>query len=245
MKLFDILKVLDGIAPFDLAEKWDNVGLIVGDAGQEIRKAIISLDAGFDAITRAEETGCDLIITHHPLFIEPLKNLNLKDPTAFKAGRLLKAGISLVAMHTNLDAADGGVADTLAQALSLRDVESKGYFRVGTIEPAPLSDWVKTLTFKNPRITDAGRPAGRIAACPGSGMSLWREAIDAGCDTIVTGDVKYHSAMEAFEAGLNVVDLGHYGTESIIVGTFAERLAQILKGVEISSYTGRDIFITI
>jgi dinuclear metal center YbgI/SA1388 family protein len=245
MKLSDILRVLDGIAPFDLAEKWDNVGLIVGDAGQEIRKAVISLDPGLDVICKAEETGCDLIITHHPLFIEPLKNLNLKDATAFKAGRLLKAGISLVAMHTNLDAAEGGVADVFAGALGLSDIESKGYFRVGTIEPAPLSDWVKTLPFENPRITDAGRPAGRIAACPGSGMSLWHEAVDAGCDTIVTGDVRYHSAIEAFEAGLNVVDLGHYGTESIIVGPFAERLARLLKGVEIRSYTGRDIFITV
>ncbi len=245
MKLFDILRVLDGIAPFNLAEKWDNVGLIVGDAGQEIRKAVISLDPGLDVINKAEETGCDLIITHHPLFIEPLKSMDLKEPTALKAGRLLKAGISLVAMHTNLDAAEGGVADVLAQALGLAGIESKGYFRVGTIEPAPLSDWVKTLPFKNARISDTGRKACRIAACPGSGMSLWREAKDAGCDTIVTGDVRYHSAIEASEAGLNVVDLGHYGTESIIVGPFAERLARLLKGVEISSYTGRDIFITV
>ncbi|HEY9160500.1 MAG TPA: Nif3-like dinuclear metal center hexameric protein [Desulfomonilia bacterium] len=245
MKLFDILRVLDGIAPFDLAEKWDNVGLIVGDAGQEIRKAIISLDPGLDVISKAEETGCDLIITHHPLFIEPLKNLNLKDATALKAGKLLKAGISLVAMHTNLDAAEDGVADMLARALGLSDIESKGYFRVGTIEAAPLSDWVKTLPFKNSRITDAGKPAGRIAACPGSGMSLWREVLDAGCDTIVTGDVKYHSAIEAFETGLNVVDLGHYETESLIVEPFAERLSRLLSGVEISPYTGRDIFITI
>ena len=117
MKLLDILTLLDGIAPFDLAEKWDNVGLLVGDAGQEIKKAVISLDPGFDVISKAEETGCDLIITHHPLFIEPLKNLNLKNATALKAGMLLKAGISLVAMHTNLDAAEGGVADVLAQSL--------------------------------------------------------------------------------------------------------------------------------
>ena len=245
MKLFDILRVLDGIAPFDLAEKWDNVGLLVGDADQEIRKAVISLDPALDVIIKAEETGCDLIITHHPLFIEPLKNLNLKDVTALKTGRLLKAGISLVAMHTNLDAAEGGVADILALALGLRGIESKGYFRVGTIEPAPLYDWVKALPFKNARISDTGKKAGRIAACPGSGMSLWREAVDAGCDTIVTGDVKYHPAMEAFENGLNVVDLGHYGTESIIVGPFAERLGRLLKGVEISPYSGRDIFITV
>jgi dinuclear metal center YbgI/SA1388 family protein len=245
MKLSDILRVLDGIAPFDLAEKWDNVGLLVGDAEQDISKAIVTLDPGLDVISKAEETGCDLIITHHPLFIEPLKKLNLKDATAFKAGKLLKAGISLVAMHTNLDAADGGVADVLAQVLGLTGIESKGYFRVGTIEPAPLAEWVKTLPFRNSRITDAGKQAGRIAACPGSGMSLWREAVDAGCDTIVTGDVKYHSAVNAFETGLNVVDLGHYGTESIIVGPFAERLERLLKGVEISSYSGRDIFITV
>jgi dinuclear metal center YbgI/SA1388 family protein len=245
MKLLDVLSLLNSIAPFELAEKWDNVGLLVGDTDQEIKTAIISLDPGFDVIKKAEEEGCDLIITHHPLFIEPLKNLNLNNATALKTSMLLKAGISIVAMHTNLDMADGGVADALAQALGLSGIESKGLFRTGTISPVPLSDWVKTLPFKNPRITDTGRMAMRIAACPGSGMSLWREAKEAGCDTIVTGDVKYHAALEAFETGLNVVDLGHYGTESIIVKPFAERLKRLLKGVEISAYTGRDIFITV
>ena len=245
MKLLDVLTLLDSIAPFDLAEKWDNVGLLVGDTDQEIKTAIIALDPGFDVISKAEEAGCDLIITHHPLFIEPLKSLNLKNTTALKVSMLLKAGISLVAMHTNLDMADGGVADVLAQALGLSDIKSRGFFRTGTINPTPLPDWVKTLPFKNPRITDTGRMARCIAACPGSGMSAWREAVDAGCDTIVTGDVKYHAAIEAFETGLNVVDLGHYATESIIVKPFAERLGQLLKGVEVSAYTGRDIFITV
>jgi dinuclear metal center YbgI/SA1388 family protein len=245
MKLLDVLTLLNSIAPFDLAEKWDNVGLLIGDTDQEIKKAVIALDPGLDVIIKAEETGCDLIITHHPLFIEPIKTLNLKNTTALKASMLLKAGISLVAMHTNLDMADGGVADVLAQALGLSDIESRGFFRTGTINPKPLTDWVKTLPFRNPRITDTGRMAKCIAACPGSGMSLWREAKEAGCDTIVTGDVKYHAAKEAFETGLNVVDLGHYGTESIIVKPFTERLGRLLKGVEVSAYTGRDIFITV
>jgi dinuclear metal center YbgI/SA1388 family protein len=245
MKLLDVLSLLNSIAPFELAEKWDNVGLLVGDTDQEIKKAIISLDPGLGVISKAEEIDCDLIITHHPLFIEPLKNLNLKNAAALKASMLLKAGISLVAMHTNLDIADGGVADVLAQALGLSCIESKGLFRTGTIKPTPLPDWVKTLPFNNPRITDTGRMARLIAACPGSGMSVWREVIEAGCDTIVTGDVKYHAALEAFETGLNVVDLGHYGTESIVVKPFAERLGRLLKGVEVSAYTGRDIFITI
>jgi dinuclear metal center YbgI/SA1388 family protein len=245
MKLQDVITLLNSIAPFDLAEKWDNVGLLVGDTDQEIRKTIVSLDPGFDVISRAKEEGCNLIITHHPLFVEPIKCLNLKNATALKASMLLKADISLVAMHTNLDTAEGGVADVLALALGLSDIESRGLFRTGTIDPTSLAAWVKTLPFKNPRITDTGRLARCIAASPGSGMSLWREAKEAGCDTIVTGDVKYHAAIEAFETGLNVVDLGHYATESIIVRPLAERLGQLLEGVEVSAYTGRDIFITV
>jgi dinuclear metal center YbgI/SA1388 family protein len=245
MKLQAVLTLLNSIAPFELAEKWDNVGLLVGDIDQEIKSAVIALDPGIDVIRKAEELGSDLIITHHPLFIEPLKNLNLKNATALKASMLLKAGISLVAMHTNLDIAEGGVADVLARTLDLSDVEPRGFFRTGTIKPTPLTDWVKTLHFTNPRITDTGRMACRIAACPGSGMSAWREAGDAGCDTIVTGDVKYHAAIEAYETGLNVVDLGHFATESIIVKPFAERLGLLLKGVEVNVYTGRDIFKTV
>jgi dinuclear metal center YbgI/SA1388 family protein len=244
MKLSDIINELDSIAPFNLAESWDNVGLLLGDPGQDIRSVLIALDVRLDVIARAEETKADLIITHHPLIIEPMKKFDLREASALKLSKLFRAGISLVAMHTNLDAAEGGVADILAGALGLKDVENHGFFRTGYVKPENLADWVGGLPFANAKISDAGRPVEHVAASPGSGMSVWREAFDCGCDTIVTGDVKFHSAMEACEAGMNVVDLGHFATEAIVLTPFSERLKKLLKGVEITTFIGRDIFIT-
>jgi len=245
MKLNNILDILESIAPFSDAEPWDNVGLLAGDPDQDIKSILITLDPGFDAIRHCVDNNIDLIITHHPLLIEPVKAFNLKEPLTRKLQMLFTKGISLVSMHTNLDKSDEGVADIFARCLNLKNIEKHGFVRTGTVDPSSLEDWVNTLPFKSARIVDTGSGVRHVAACPGSGMSLWREAFALGCDTIATGDVKYNIAIEAFESGLNVVDLGHYATEAIVLEPLAQKLGGILKSVEISVFTGEDVFISI
>lgn len=245
MKVEKILSILDDIAPFDTAEKWDNVGLMVGDPDQDVSTIGIALDPSFEAILWARDVKADCLITHHPLFFEPIRCINLQETIAKKISLLLNSNITVVSMHTNLDTASGGVADIFAQKLSLLDVAGRGILRIGKVrEGMTLASWLSTLPFKNIRIVDANREVNQVGACPGSGMDLWKDAYDLGCDTFVTGDVRYHAALEALEAGMNVVDLGHYGTEEIIVKPFMKKLQQQLPRVYIRAYEGRDVFMS-
>ncbi|HRV34804.1 MAG TPA: Nif3-like dinuclear metal center hexameric protein [Desulfomonilia bacterium] len=243
MLLKDVLTVLDTIAPFDTAEPWDNAGLMVGDPFQEVRSVLVALDPSTQVIHAAREGGMDLIITHHPLIFSPLKRIDLQDNASRRIALLIRASIALVSMHTNLDAAAGGVADELAASLSLKDVQSFGAMRAGMLGDArELSPWARGLPFETVRLVDAGRPVRSVCACPGSGMDYIGQAIDWGCDTFVTGDVRYHAALDAKEAGINVVDLGHFATEEIIIAPLAKRLGRELPGLAIQAYGAQDVF---
>lgn len=243
MRLGEILAILDTIAPFDTAEEWDNVGLLVGDQSDEIESILVALDPSYEVIKSAGRHKADLILTHHPLMLHPLSRLDLSDGVARKIAMIIQGRMNLVSMHTNLDKAPGGVADELASRLNLRDVSAHGALRVGVLEKAAsLSVWAADLPFSGVRISDAGREVYRVAACPGSGMDHWQQARGLGCDTMVTGDVRYHAALDAVDAGMNVVDLGHFGTEEIILKPLAARIRKELKGVAVRAHTGRDVF---
>ena len=246
MQLKDLLTVLDGIAPFGAAEPWDNTGLMVGDTLREIRSVLVALDPSTEVIQEAEKLGADLIITHHPLIFTPLKRLDFQESVSRRITRLIQASMALVSMHTNLDAAQGGVADVLADRLRLKEVQPLKALRIGkTGQPCDLRSWAAGLPFETVRIVNGGRPVENVCACPGSGMDYLGEAIGRGCDTLVTGDVRYHAALDAKEAGVNVVDLGHFATEEIIVASLAERLGGLLPGVTVRAYGAKGIFVQI
>jgi putative NIF3 family GTP cyclohydrolase 1 type 2 len=101
---------------------------------------------------------------------------------------------------------------------------------------------VQSLGFQDVRIIDAGKNAYKIGVCAGSGMDLWHDALDLGCDTFVTGDVTYHKALDAFEAGLNVVDLGHAATEEVVIKPFADMLSRKLQKIKVMTMAGRPLF---
>jgi len=243
MQLQAILSILDSIAPFDTAEQWDNVGLMVGDPYQEINSILIALDPSFEVIQSAQSLSANLIISHHPLIFAPLMRIDLHDRVSRKIGMLIKSGTALVSMHTNLDAADGGVADVLAGRLSIQDVQSFGPMRYGTIkDPQQLSSWAMSLPFDTVRIVDANIPVKNVCACPGSGMGYLEDARNLGCDTLVTGDTRYHAALDALEAGVNVVDLGHFASEQIAIAPLAERLRKELQDLPIHTHQAKDVF---
>lgn len=243
MMLKDVMAVLDTIAPFEVAEEWDNVGLMVGDLESPINSALVALDPSLEVIQTAKEGGIDLILTHHPLIFHPLARIDLQEVIAKKIAMLILARINLISMHTNLDKAPGGVADELAKRLALNDVRSHGYMRIGFVSrPTTMNEWITELSIRDARLIDNHREVSMVAVCPGSGMEHWKHALSLGCDTFVTGDVRYHAGLDAKEAGMNVVDLGHFGTEEIIVTPLSERLKQELKGVAVHAYQGRDVF---
>ncbi len=117
----NIASVLFEWAPLQLAWERDNVGLLVGDASSEVRHALVTLDCTSEIIDEALEKGCSLIISHHPVMFLPTKRVLWSDPEGRLIGRLIQNGISLIAMHTNADAASGGVNTALARRLGLQD----------------------------------------------------------------------------------------------------------------------------
>ena len=119
MKVKEMLEFLYTVAPKELAEDFDNIGLLVGDKDDEIKGILVSLDCFDEVIDRAEDLGANLIITHHPIIFSPLKSVTA-DGLVHK---LIRKGISVISMHTNLDQTEGGVNDTLCAALDLYDVE--------------------------------------------------------------------------------------------------------------------------
>ncbi len=113
--LREVLKVLEGLAPPELAEAWDNPGLQVGDPDRRISAILVSLDPTLAAIREASARGAQLLITHHPLIFRPISSLDMGSFPGDVIGEAVRGGIAVVSLHTNLDAAEGGINDILAE----------------------------------------------------------------------------------------------------------------------------------
>ena len=232
----DILKFMDSIAPPYMKMDWDNCGLLCGRKEKEVHKILVALDPFRNVIQEAIDLGADLIVTHHPLiFRNPLMAVNEDTETGRCVLELMEHGIAAINAHTNLDLAPGGVNDVLAQTLGLQNIEiinpieNYGLLRCGTVSEQHLSTFL-TLVKKNLhcdglRYVDAGKPVSKVAVGGGSCADEMEDALEAGCDTFVTADVKYNQFRTAYELGLNLIDAGHFHTENPTMPVLAEKLA--------------------
>jgi len=118
-----IMDAMDKLAPRHLAAEWDNVGLLVGNPAQDVHKIMVTLDITASTVEQAVACGADMIISHHPLFLKPLRNLRTDLPQGDLIAKILRHGLTVFAAHTNLDSANGGVNDALANVLGLTDVQ--------------------------------------------------------------------------------------------------------------------------
>jgi dinuclear metal center YbgI/SA1388 family protein len=233
----DIVRELEAFAPPALKMDFDNVGFLVGFADSDVSKILVALDITDEVIAEAVRENAQLIVSHHPLFFS-LKSVTDSDRTGRKITALISRGLSAVCMHTNLDAASGGVNDALASAAGLtrtallsEDVFDESglaysYGRVGYL-PAPvkLADYLKTLKAKlgahGLRYHDAGSDAYKVAVVGGSGGGELKHAAAHGCDTFLTADIKYDVFLEAKELGINLIDGGHFCTENVVTPVLA------------------------
>ena len=240
-ELKEIYGYLKELAPLELAEDWDNPGLLV-DCGRPVGRVLTCLDITGPVVREAQEKGCDLVVSHHPVIFRPLKALQEGQVPCL----LLKAGISAICMHTNLDAAPGGVNDTLAQWMGLREVEpfAEGMGRIGWIEEMSAHQLAQeTARILHARVqwADGGKPIRRLALITGSGGSMLEDAIRAGADALLTGEASHHAALDALAAGVTLVAAGHYATEFPVAQTLATRLGDRFRDLEVlMSETDRD-----
>lgn len=339
-----MMDVMEKIAPRHLAESWDNVGLMIGSPSRDIQKIMVCLDVSEAVIKRSIEQKVDCIISHHPFIFKAMKNLRMDLPQGRLIEKIIKNGIVIFSAHTNLDIANHGVNDVLAEKLSLKDtkplsitdsealvklvvfipedyvsvvqmaiakagaghignyshctfqVKGQGTFmplagtipfigkqgkleyvnevRLETIMPEKIAHRVvrammkahpyeevaydlypvkqsgeafglgrigklekplKALEFiqiakeslKAEQVRfvgDTNTMIQKVAICSGSGAEFIGKAAYAGADLFVTGDLKYHDAQRGLDAGICILDAGHFATEMPVVEVVAKYL---------------------
>lgn len=220
----EIYDVMCRLAPLELAESWDNPGLLV-NCDAPVMRVLTCLDITGEVAREARDKECQLIVAHHPVIFDPVKALDVDHV----ACRLLQFGISAICMHTNLDAAEGGVNDTLAELVGLKNAVpfAGGMGRIGNIEPleaADLAQKVAQALNAHVKWADGGKPIRRLAVVSGAGGSLLPEAIAAGAEALLTGEASHHVALDAIHKGVSVLAAGHYETEFPIAKVLATRL---------------------
>ena len=230
MKIIDLLEHLERYAPAELAQSWDNVGLLIGEPQRQVKKVLISLDATANAVDYATREGYDLILTHHPLIFHPLKAIT--NPVIL---RMIESRIALISLHTNFDAALGGVNHALAEQLGLEVLETLGDIEakdIGLIcaykAPKTLQEIAamvkERLDAPAVKLWTAGKELNaeikRIAICGGAGGSALPLA-EKYADMLITGEVSYHNFLDS---KIPVLDAGHFYTEYPALGRLQENL---------------------
>jgi dinuclear metal center YbgI/SA1388 family protein len=224
--LSGIVEIANRLFPFDMAEKWDNCGIQIGNPGATITSIAFSLDPTPETVRFAENHSCQLLITHHPVFLEPFRNVTTESLAGKTVMEAARTGVSVLSLHTNLDAAPGGLNDLLAAKLGLHSVYTPlpaRCARMGSLaEPAGVFQltrrWAEDLGIPHARVVAReDKQVHTVFCASGSGMSYLRDALQHGADLMVTGDVRYHAAREALELGMPVIDAGHFGLEKVAV----------------------------
>ena len=245
IRLGDLMEQIDRFYPASWAEDWDNVGLLLGDPDALVLAIVLTLDITPQTIELAESCGANLIVCHHPLIFAPLKSLREDRAEQALLRQLIQKDIAVLALHTNLDAAPGGTADSLAVALALdvrqrdlflplTDAPQAGHGRLldlnepislatlrGTVVRALGSSGVRLNTGRDPLVL-------RLGVFPGSFDEAWVEALaDHGVDAIVTGELKHHVGLMLELRGIAALDAGHDVSERVVLEPLRQRLADL------------------
>lgn len=244
-KCIDIVRCIEELAPCSLACDWDNVGLLVGDMDKDIRKILICLDNDEHVTAEAVELGADMIISHHPIMFSPINRMTESDPQQRMIRRMCENGICHYAAHTNMDCAVGGLNDYLAVKLGMENAfviedngNGAGFGRMAELkEEKTLGDMVKLcedrLNLDSVRyVGELNRKIRTVAVNSGSGSDILGECIKRGVDLLITGDLKYTPARDAYEKGIAVIDAGHYGTEVIFTELMKDYLEKKFSDIE-------------
>lgn len=238
MKVKQVYDYLDSIAPFLTACDFDNCGLIIGDMNAQVKKIGLALDITNDVCDKAVSMGINLIISHHPVIFNPMKNIQTNSPVY----KLIQNNISTIAMHTNLDKAMGGVNDTLVDYYALKDVYSPESLddlgRVGEIkEEISIKDYAlkikNNLNSKSVKYYDAGKKVKKVCFVSGGGGSMIKNVLELGVDTFITGDIKHDQYIDAVNNGINIIEANHFDSEIVVLNPLKEKLSTLDSTVEI------------
>lgn len=238
--------MIDGIAPFDLAENWDNSGLQAGDLTWPVNRILVSLDITLPVMEEARAWGADLVLSHHPLIMDSTKRIDFSTMPGSAILIAAQKKICILSAHTNLDKALNGLNDHFAEVIGLgrlaplcpapgvsdREDMLSGLGRIGELgKRTCLRDLVgvvkNRLGLNRVRaIGDLEDTVVRVAVCTGSGGSLIKDFLNSTADLYITGDLKYHDARQIQEGGKSALDVGHFASEIIAVDLLIQKLEQ-------------------
>lgn len=237
IKVYHISEFFENWAPFSTQAEYDNSGLLIGSPNATVNGILTCLDVTPDVIAEAISAKCNLIVAHHPIIFKRISKINPDTDQGSIIYNLIRNEINVLAVHTNLDAAQNGVSFVLAHKLQLQDVrilsyhdeaQTHGYGCIGSLNGAltqsDFLDFVCTqLKTDSVRFSGSQKSIQKVAVCGGTGISLANVANESGADAFVTADIKYHEYFDF--SNLLKVDAGHYETEIHIAFHLQELLS--------------------
>jgi dinuclear metal center YbgI/SA1388 family protein len=241
-----IAAFLEEVAPFRLAEEWDNVGLLVGHRDKAVKKIMTCLTVTPESVAEAIEAGVDLIVAHHPMPFRPVQRVTSDTAVGRLLLDLIAARVAVYSPHTAFDSALQGVNDRLAAGLGLHGTmplqphpDGQGTGRWGWLADAiplgELADRLKTF-LKIERLQMVGQPeqpVRTVAIGCGAADELLASAHANGCDGMVLGEARFHTCLEAQTAGIGLLLPGHFASERFAVECLAEVLGQQFPNVQV------------
>ncbi len=244
MKVIDLIHKIEEIVPKDLALSFDNVGLLIGDLKSEVNGIYVTLDVNEAVVVKVVSLGINTIISHHPIIFSPMKNI-LVNRSNERIIKCVKYGINVICLHTNLDAIIGGINDKLLDLLGFESENASIFDKnliykdkgIGRVVELPNSMSLNEICniIKNKMNLDHVRVIGnekqikKICIINGSGNSLVKFCFGSDIDLVITGDITYHTAFDAIENDLRIIDMGHFNSEN---RAYKIAMREVLDGIK-------------
>ena len=237
-----VYDIMEEYAPKELAYDEDNVGLLVGSMADELTGIVLTVDVNMEAIEMANKIGANLIISHHPVIFEALTEITDKTAVGKVLLSAMKNGINIISAHTNLDAAEEGVTQTLSEIAGLKNIKKTdlvNVMRIGELDSeTPIEEFIESLK-RNLRIQTVfisrnhPKKIKKVTVVSGRGCSMLQEAKQTGSDIYLLGEIKHENAVYADIMDLCVIACGHHETEVVILERLKNHLQKRLNGLQL------------
>jgi len=240
LNTIEIVRYFETKYPLDLAFEWDNCGLQVGTLNSKVEKILVTLDITKNVVKEAIKNKVNLIISHHPLMFKPMQNIVFDSPRGWIIKNLIQNDIAVYSAHTNFDVAEGGMNDILANALDIKEPklldEINNIGRFGTIDKIEFEVFIEkvksTFNLKTVKVIgNTKKSISTVGISGGSGSHHMYAAKKRNCDVYITGDITYHTALDAIQMGITLIDVGHH-IEVIFIDAVTNDLQNQFPNIE-------------
>ncbi len=243
----ELSQYLDSLFPPDLAESWDNVGLLAGDASQPVSRLMACLTLTPASVREAVEGRAEFVVAHHPLPFRPLLRLTGDSLPGRLLWELARHGIAIYSPHTSFDSAERGINQRLAEGLGLQtpcplvpqEQSEGGSGRWGSLPEHTLLEELAGIARRLLHaacvqvVGESDRLISHVAVACGSGGDFLAAAREHGCQCLVTGEASFHTCLEAEAEGVALILPGHYASERFAVEQLAEELQSAFPGLDV------------